>query len=129
MVGVISLTVAVLAAIQTFVGAPEKSERHKVAAVKYGELRHEIEVARVRPNSAEEIVLFMDLFRLKWDAVDRESLPIPRRFHDKSLTQVRDSMKHARELGFEDPQARSLDQSPGSERPATTPSTGARADG
>ena len=128
-VGAISITTAVLAAIQTFVGAPERSERHKVAGVRYGELRHELDVARIRPVSVEEAVLFMEKFRPKWDAVDREAPPLPQRFHDISLAYVRDSMSHARELGFETPLSQRSEQRPGSEGPTTAPNSGPQADG
>lgn len=44
LVGFLSLSAAVLAGLQTFLGYPERSERHRVAAAKYGALGREMEM-------------------------------------------------------------------------------------
>ncbi len=84
-VGIFALTAAALGATQAFVRPSELAARHKQAAQKFGKLRREIELHLNLglPEVHEELEQLLTDFRLRWDAVDEESLPIPKRIYDK----------------------------------------------
>lgn len=95
-VGLLSVTAAILASLQTFLGYGERSERHKLAAFKYGALRRDIElfIATAPPDDAK-IRSFTEDFRTRWDMADNESPPIPQRFYDIAAKKVEQSMQAA----------------------------------
>lgn len=95
-VGLLSVTAAVLASLQTFLGYGERSERHKLAAFKYGVLRRNIElfIATAPPDDAK-LCSFAEDFKTKWDMADNESPAIPQRFYDSAAKQVGQSMQAA----------------------------------
>lgn len=83
-IGIFALVAASLGAAQAFMRPSELSARHKVAGQKYGKLRREIELAFYLglPAQHEEKETFLTEFRLKWEAADEESLPVPERIYN-----------------------------------------------
>jgi hypothetical protein len=57
MLGMASVAAGVLASLQTFLGYSERSEKHRVAAAKYGALGRELEVLLAAPEAATDDIL------------------------------------------------------------------------
>ncbi len=73
-VGLVSVTAAVLASLQTFLRYPELAEKHKAAAVKYGAVRREVEQALASSTMEQPYpTAFLDAIRARWDALDEEA--------------------------------------------------------
>ena len=89
LVGLLSVTAGVLSSLQTFLNYPELAEKHKVAAVKYGGLRREIEhVAAFASSPPDELQKFLESFRIRWDALDEDSPSIPMAIYRQTVTIV-----------------------------------------
>ena len=73
---VLSVTMIVLSSLQAFLRYAERSERHRTAAVQYGELRRELEQLLVFNAKSPNEATVEDL-RKKWNAVDRQAPTIP----------------------------------------------------
>lgn len=86
-VGLASVTAAVLASLQTFLGYSERAEKHRLAGAKYGAMGRELEqlLAATSPPSQEVI----SEVRKRLDALAEESpnnpLPIFRRARESSV--------------------------------------------
>ena len=77
----LSIVAAILAGLQTFLRFAEHAQRHHVAAVKYGELRREIqELLSFRLEDVDEIKESMEKIRRKWDLLEPEAHTLPDRF-------------------------------------------------
>lgn len=88
--GLMSLTAAVLSTLQTFLGYSTNAERHKISAVKYGMLRRELEQFLEDPEESKTVLKeFTESFRIRWDAVDQESIPVPEKIHEQALAQIK----------------------------------------
>lgn len=81
-IGIFALIAAALGAVQSFVRPSELASRHKQAAQKYGTLRREIELQLQLGLPIEHE--FLTDFRLRWGAVDEETLPVPQRIYDRT---------------------------------------------
>jgi hypothetical protein len=83
-VGIFALAAAALGATQAFVRPSELAARHKQAAQKFGKLRREIELHLNLglPTGHDKREQLLTDFRTRWDAVDEESLPLPKRIYD-----------------------------------------------
>jgi hypothetical protein len=78
-VGLFGILAAGLAALQTSLRPSELAAQHKQAAVKYGQVRRQLEEELdlgLPPKHDDRSALLTD-FRAKWNAVDDESLPVP----------------------------------------------------
>ena len=84
-IGIFAITAASLSAIQAFVRPSEQAARHKQAGQKFGKLRREIELHLNLglPSEHKERETLLTEFRERWDAVDEESLPVPKKIYDK----------------------------------------------
>lgn len=71
--GFLSVTSAVLASLQTFLGFNERSSGHKAAADRFGELAKEIQQVTVCGASDGEIGDFIESVRSRWDSIAREA--------------------------------------------------------
>lgn len=72
--GIISLTGAVLASLQTFLKLSERAELHRLAGVNYGKIRREMEQYILHfPDSKEDQVKIMDKLRTQMDILAEES--------------------------------------------------------
>jgi hypothetical protein len=95
--GLLSLTAAILSSLQTFLSYSANAERHKFAAIKYGMLRRELEQFLDDPDESANILReFSQNFRVRWDAVDQESPPIPEQIHQNALAKLRRSFDDER---------------------------------
>ena len=70
-VGLASVTSAILASLQTFMGYSERAEKHRLTGAKYGALGRRIEIMRAQPESIENEELTR--VREKLDALAVES--------------------------------------------------------
>lgn len=84
-VGIFAIAAASLSAIQAFVRPSEQAARHKQAGQKFGKLRREIELLLNLglPIEHEARETLLTDFRVRWDAADEESLPLPKKVYDK----------------------------------------------
>ncbi len=72
-VGVLSISAAIAASLQTFLKYSERAEKHKIAATSYGVLRRELEQSLAMAESRPITVEFMDSIRSRWDDLDKET--------------------------------------------------------
>jgi len=97
LVGMLSVSASVLAGVQTFLNFAERSDRHRAAALKYGALRRQIEVALATgPGENTTLRDFTEAFRGEWDTADKEAPVLPQRFFGAASNQVGRSMEAAR---------------------------------
>lgn len=89
LVGLLSITSVVLSSLQTFMGFGDKEEKHKAVAVKYGELRRELEHFIATMDKQEDSDKFIEEFMEKWNQVDKESISTAQRFHDMAVASVK----------------------------------------
>lgn len=80
-VGIVSVLVAVLSSLQTFLRLSERAEKHRAVAVRYGALRRELETAIAKGGPYEEKLV--DNLREKLDSISSESPEIPERVWKK----------------------------------------------
>src|SRR2546423_8956710 len=94
MLAVLSVTMIVLSSLQAFLRYSERSERHRTAAVQYGELRRELEQLIVfsAKNPINEATI--EDLRKKWDSVDRQAPTIPTAIYNAIEKQVRAAESH-----------------------------------
>ena len=73
-VGFVSVVAAIMAAVQTFLRFPEKAEKHRATAVRYGLLKKEIEKFLVLyPSKNEEAINRIENIKKEWDVIVSES--------------------------------------------------------
>jgi hypothetical protein len=74
-VGLLSIAAGVLASLQTFLNYQELAEKHKIAAVRYGELRNEIERLLAFPpgHHQDNAAKATESLRDQWKTVNQES--------------------------------------------------------
>lgn len=82
--GIVSLASAAFASLVTFLGCQEKAEQHKTAAVKYGQLRREIELYLTRNENAEDTDDFWEGIIEQWNQYDQESPNIPDQLYSQA---------------------------------------------
>ena len=75
--GLISVTAAVLASLQTFLGYAERTEKHRIAAAKYGALGRELEAMRVSSELANDETVADIRKRIDVLALESVNTPIP----------------------------------------------------
>jgi hypothetical protein len=96
---VTGMAAAVLASVQTFLNYQSRSEEHRIAAVKYGELRRRLDLFRASMDSEQgsNDTVLEDL-RKDWCAADRSAPPLPGRHHRDARRQVEESTRRQGEL-------------------------------
>jgi hypothetical protein len=77
--GLAGLLVAILAAVQTFMGFDKRSNLHYTAGVKYGVFKRKIEILATKSPKDEDITKFLTEMEDKWNSLTEESPPIPLR--------------------------------------------------
>ena len=84
-IGCISVAAAVLSTLQTFLGYAELSEKHKAIAVKYGELRRELDQVLATPQPEDSTLNdFMTSFRTRWNSIDQDAPSVPDKIYAKA---------------------------------------------
>lgn len=76
-VGVASVLTAILAGVQTFLRFAERAERHRVVAAKFGVLRKDIEVLRVRTFDQKEREAATVELKERWNELSEGSPTVP----------------------------------------------------
>jgi len=98
-IGLLSITSAILSALQTFLNFSELAGKHKIAATKYGELRREFDIMIISSSKKEQdFEEFLKNFRLKWNQIDLESPTIPKNIYIKARDAIKNSNKDFEEL-------------------------------
>ena len=82
LVGLVSLLVAVLGALQTFLRLSERAERHRESGSRYGSLLKELEQYKITEMNEELFKEWADGFRIRWDELSAEAPTIPKRIYD-----------------------------------------------
>ena len=85
-VGAVSVLVAVLTGLQTFLRSDQLSERHLVAGRQYGVLRQEIEQT-IFLNRQDPKPEYVTSIRKRMEAQTKESLEVPRRIFNRVKSQ------------------------------------------
>jgi hypothetical protein len=84
LVGIASLLVAILTALQTFTRYGDRSEKHHEAGIRYGEFKREIEQKLVfMPQVPDELNAYITDLRTRWDAAAEECPVIPQRIWNR----------------------------------------------
>ena len=76
LVGLASVTAALLSGLQTFLGDAERSEKHRTAAAKYGALGRELECCLARENGISDERLTLLKCSLDELAIESPNIPI-----------------------------------------------------
>jgi hypothetical protein len=92
--GLLSLSAAVLASLQTFFGFAEASERHLAAGRRYGAIRRqleqlELEYANADESKRAEALGELDALLERLAAVAEESPAIPDKMYDQAAQEFR----------------------------------------
>jgi hypothetical protein len=95
--GLLSMAAAVLSSLHTFLNYGELAERHRNVAVKYGNLRREIEQLLCFMDAQTDLDATMKDIRTRWDAIDLEAPDIPQKIHDKVTFEVERDTKQEKE--------------------------------
>lgn len=89
LVGLLSITSAVLTSLQTFLKYSELAERHKLAGATFADLKHKIELIAVfQPTDAEALKTQLAEVEQRWERVREESPNIP----DKIWRKIEEAM-------------------------------------
>jgi len=87
--GLMSVTVAVLIALQTFLKYSELSEKHRSAGAKFANLKHRIELLSAMPPSGQdELKQQLTVIEENWSKVREASPTIPTRIWQKVETSL-----------------------------------------
>jgi hypothetical protein len=89
--GMLGVTAAVLAALQTFLGFDSRAAQHRETAAQYGALRRELEQARAGSTLSQEQ---LTRIRERWDETDRTAVPASSRLHVRVRDEVLAQAKH-----------------------------------
>lgn len=96
-VGLLSVAAAILSSLQTFLSYSASAERHKIASVKYGMLRRELEQFINDPDESRLVLKeFMENFRTRWDQLDHESPPLNEATHNRAYLQLQKRIEQRR---------------------------------
>lgn len=94
-VGLLSVTAAVLVSLQTFLRFSEQAESHKTAGAKYAHLKHKLEMLAVMPpESDDKLKAELDLIETEWEKVREDSPNIP----TKVWKQIENEMTFEKDL-------------------------------
>lgn len=83
-VGGISIAAAVLTSLQTFLGYPEKADRHRIAGAEYGAIRRSLELLKtIPPKSDDELNAALDQIKERMDLLAKDAPEVPSKMKDK----------------------------------------------
>jgi len=85
--GILSIFAAVLAAVQTFLGFGDRSERHRIAATRYASIRRSIEFALVQRDATS-----IDRIRIDMDRIGGPSPQIGQRRWDQATVMAKEQV-------------------------------------
>jgi hypothetical protein len=81
--GVLSITSAVIAALQTYLRFPELAQKHGKAAIDFGGLRRRVESLETAPPSANELENALVALDEEWKAISEKSPIITQKLYDE----------------------------------------------
>jgi hypothetical protein len=80
--------------MQTFLRYAERSEKHKLAGVRYGAFKREIEqTSAFPPQDTAELKKFVDGLRVRWDKLVEDSPTIPKGVWDRKVAHKPSSVR------------------------------------
>ncbi|WP_442790320.1 SLATT domain-containing protein [Nocardia sp. CDC153] len=86
--GILSVTSAVLAALQTFFGLSERSENHRASGAKYASLKRQLDIASLRWMSEQVSIVAqveeLTCFVTEFNELDAQSPRVRDRFYDQA---------------------------------------------
>lgn len=71
LIGTISMFVAILAGLQTFLKLADRAEKHRVAAIRFGDLKREIDTLLVTPS--DNPATSIESVRERWNKTNEQS--------------------------------------------------------
>lgn len=87
--GVISLCIAILAGLQTFLKFSQRAERHRHAGARYGGIRRSLEEVKITlSESTKDAKAELHKIKELIDTLAKESPEIPRRIHRKHVSKT-----------------------------------------
>jgi hypothetical protein len=87
--GIMSLAATVLSSLQTFLGYAERSSQHKSAAVKYGEVRTEVQWLLAHDlQKVADLDKKIETIRARWNNVDAEAPTLPKWIIEETEAEV-----------------------------------------
>lgn len=93
-VGVISVSVPVIAALTAFLKPAELSEKHRKSAIGYGTLRRELEIQLARCNGDyAQRMDCLESIKTRWVELDKEAPLIPESLWRRTVRLVESKMK------------------------------------
>ncbi len=95
LVGLASVTAAILTAVQTTTNYGDRAQKHHWAGVRYGCFKREIQEKMVfsEGNTSEELQAYFNDLRLRWDQVTESCPTIPMRIWNKSKQRAKNPIK------------------------------------
>lgn len=84
--GLVTLSVTILTALQTFLKLEEKANRHRVAAAGFGDVRRTLELASVSGDEATDLSLTR--VEIAMGNLAKESPSVPKSDYDKALKRM-----------------------------------------
>ena len=94
----LSLIVALLTGMQTFLKPNEQSETHKKTAAHYEKLRHRIELILTTDHSEQELTAKLENLKEDWESLD--SINVSSRNFDRGKQKAKSFNKYPKELDF-----------------------------
>jgi len=96
-VGVLSVLTTILTAIQTFLRYGEKAEKHRNVAVRYGEIRRDIDLTLALPPALRgDAKKFLETIKAQLDAIEADAPEIDRAIYDLAHSYDADGAKKAK---------------------------------
>ena len=88
-VSVASVTAAILMALQTFLNYPERAEKHRAVAIRYGTLRREIEKKLAFPPAKREFEAYIEALQAQWNKCNEDCPAVPKRIWHHTKAEMR----------------------------------------
>jgi Tfp pilus assembly major pilin PilA len=88
-VGVASVTAAILMALQTFLNYPERAEKHRTVATRYGTMRREIEKKLAFPPPKRELEAYIETLQAQWNKCNEDCPTVPKRIWHRTKADMR----------------------------------------
>ncbi len=89
-IGLISILASVLAALQTFLGFPQRAEKHRLTASGYAAIRRELELLKTFPvEDAGELAGKLESLKIQIDHLAESSQEVPRKIWLKHIHELK----------------------------------------
>jgi conflict system pore-forming effector with SLATT domain len=93
-VGLASVAAAVLAGVQTFLRFLERAESHRIAALRFGALRKEIEYMQAfPPEDSEQMKNIAKALLDRWNNINEEAPTANQKFYERHYKEGKPSVK------------------------------------